>query len=831
MPLSGSAFWGVILPVGDRTNLIQNPSFERGTANWGTIQAGTIGTTSAFQQFGAWSGSVAPTSNGTTGALSPTFTAVNGVAYTASAYIKGANGIPYRFGVGDSAGASMVGSTTFTGGGTWQRYSFSWTEASGATRALAIKKDASADTSAFYIDGVQVEAGSLTTYIDGDQGGCLWLGARHSSQSMRSGTYRGGGSVVALADLGLKPNDTPGVGMPPQEVTAQSYALQPGAEYQRSRAAERPFNLTFSPIQGTTLQGLHVTRRTLINAFKPSLVAPQQPVRFWYTGGQGTVQIDAVYSSGLDFGNLDGPMAEDGAVRFIAEDPYWYATTQQGTSLSCRQDLGSANYIVARDIYGRWGTLGANGSTLQGVRLIEAIAMGTDQTIFIGGSWGTVAGTAYPHIASYIQSTNTFGTLLGGTIGGAGGGNSPVRDIAIAPDNTLYVTGNMQTAGGTAARIAKYTTAWGTLTNGTISAGGNALLYSPTGTLYVGGVFVSAGGTTAPNVALWANGSWGTLLGQTAGTVDAGVYAFAYTPSQILYFTGAFSKAGGTTATGIALWRNGTFGTLQGGGLGGASGTTGLSLGVAPDQRLYVGGNFGSAGGGSAQNVAVYNGVGFQPLGSGVGTLQAALTYTTKVLPLADGRVLVAGPGWSGSAGAISLIDNIAIWTGATYLPLDIDLKGAADPNAYIADALQTPGGTLYVCGSFSGTAQAPAVAQLVNAGMGEAYPTISTRNIGASNISLYQIANTFTGDYLFFNNLVLQPAEEVTITTTPGARSFTSSFRGNIFGYILGGSNIASFKLMPGTNYLSMFASSGSLATSIYWTPRSESIDGGTIF
>jgi hypothetical protein len=78
------AFWHIVVPTGrtDRNQAI-NPSFELGTAGCGTIQAGTVGTTSGAQAFGAWSGSVATTTNGTAGFMGPSFTAGNGTAYTA----------------------------------------------------------------------------------------------------------------------------------------------------------------------------------------------------------------------------------------------------------------------------------------------------------------------------------------------------------------------------------------------------------------------------------------------------------------------------------------------------------------------------------------------------------------------------------------------------------------------------------------------------------------------------------------------------------------------------------------------------------------------------
>lgn len=825
MPLSGSAFWGVVQPY-ERVNLITNPSFERGTAGWGTLQAGTIGTASDVAAFGAWSGSYAPTSNGTCGVRSPSFVLGNGSTYAISAYIRGIAGIPYRIAVADSSGLNFQGSTTFTGGGTTHRYSFNFAEPSGATRTLVIQKNADSSTGVLYIDGVQVELGGLTTYIDGDQDGCIWMGAPHVSASYRSGTYRGGGSVVALADLGLKPDEMLGVGMPPQEVTSQSFALDAGGEYLRSRAGERPFTLTFKPITGTTLQDFHLTRKTIGNTFKPNLTDPQQPIRFWYTGGQGTVQIDAVYAGGLELGDMTGPMAESGAVRFIAHDPYWSATTQHGTALAARTNIGSANNIAARDPYGRWGTLGqSNGSTTNS--LIRAVALGTDQTVYIGGAFSTVGGTLYPGgIGQYFPQTNTFGTFVGGTLD-----SNNIFALAVSPDNTLYIGGDQTTAGGTTSpAVSLWKNTFGTLTGGTIAgatATTRALLYSPTGTLYVGGDFNTAGGTTARFVARWANAVWGTLKGQAGGTVDTGVQAFAYDQRQTLYLGGSFTKAGGTTAACIASW-NEAFGTLLTG-VTNASSTQVIGMAVGPDQRLYVGGMFGSAGGGSVQHVAVWNGVGYGGLANGVGVTTTGAGVNT-ILPLADGRLLIAGLSWSGSASGRPVTDSMAIWNGYTYLPVDVTLYRTFAGGGIIYDAVQSPTGTLYIVGQFSGSTQAAAVAQIVNVGMAPAYPTLKTRNTGAGTARIFQFGNTLTGAMLYFD-LVLQPSEEVILRTVPGERSFTSSFRGNIFGNILGGSNIAGFRLLPGTNYISFYADTDNLLTSIYWTPRSDSIDGGTIY
>ena len=812
MPLGSTTFWACILPV-QKTNLVTNPSFEFGTAGWGTLQAGTIGTASNEQQFGAWSGSIAPTSNGTTGAVGPTFTAGNGTAYTFSAYVRGVNGVDYRLGVGDSNGANLVGSVNFTGGGTWHRYVGSWTEASGATRRMVVKKNADNNTGGFYIDGAMVEIGSLTTYVDGDQDGCYWLGAQHNSASIRSGTYRGGGSVVALADLGLKPDQMPGAGMAPQDVTTQSYAILPGAEYQRSRADQRTFTLSFQPILGTTMQGFHVTRRTILEAFDPDDVSPQQPIRFWYTGGQGTIQIDAVYAGGLELGDMNGPMAEEGAVKFLATDPYWYSPFQQGTALAPRVNLGSTNSIIWRDPIGKWGTLGANGTTVWAPSVGDALIFALAQlngSVFFGGHFGSVAGVGVTSIGYYANGA--LGSMPGG------GANNQVVALTTSASGTLYAGGIFTNMGGTAANyIAAWSGAWGTMIGGTITAnaafGVLALDVNQGGTLFVGGTFNGiTPGTTARNIARWFNGAWGTLDGQQGGTVNGEVDSITTGLDNRLYFGGAFTLAGGTTATGIAQW-NGSFGTMTTG-VDGAPDT----LVTMQDGRIAVIGAQFNAGGGSVWHTAAWNGVQFQPFGSGV------TGFPLTGFVRADNSLLVGG--LVTAANNVPVPTGGVVWNGATFVPMDVALPGITGGfNSFT----ETPDGTLYAGGYFFGTGRAASVTTIVNKGRAQTYPTVRFRNTSTGTARIYQLANTATGDAIYFN-LALLGGEQATLELTPGNRSFISSFRGNIFGNIMPGSNLATWVLQTGTNYVSLFADNDSLETSIYWPLRGWSIDTGTI-
>lgn len=811
MPLSGSAFWACLLPV-EKTNLVTNPSFERGTQGWGTLQAGTIGTTSAFQQFGAWSGSVAPTSNGTAGAIGPTFTAANGSAYTFSAYVRGQNGIPYRLAIGDSSGVNFVGSTTFTGGGTWHRYVGSYTEGAGATRRMVLTKNSDADTGAIYIDGAQVELGSLTTYLDGDQEGCYWLGQPHLYTSLRSGTSRAGGSVVALADLGLKPNETPGAGVPPMETLSQSFALDPGAEFLNQRASERPFTLTCTPLSGTTQQDYHRVRRNLIMALKPDTVEPQSPARLWYTGGLGTVQIDAVLDSGFGVGDRESPMTENVAIRFIAHDPYWYATTQQGTSLTGRVGIGSANNLVARDALGRWGTLGANGSTVDGE--VRALAY-SNGTVIIGGAFGSTAGTRSGALSFYSEASLAFGTF-GGTVENSTG----IRAVTVDADGTIYFGGGFSNISGLSNTrfVARYSGGFATITGGTT----NNQVYDfawQGGTLAIGGQFTGVSGTTTGGLALWTRSGYGST---SNGTINAQIFGVAVGLNRTIYvaFQATGANVAGTSANHIAQYF-GSWGTM-----GVGMDTTGAgnnTVTVGPNGVVYAGGEFQNAGGGTAVNVAQWNGVQWFAMGSGIGGDTAGVIVVNKMVADQNTGDVYAVTQAAANSGPLNFPDNMARWNGYRWLPLDVDLPGAG-----IDTILLTPARTMYIGGAFTGTAQVAGVAQIVNSGMADVYPIFKARNSSAGTITLYQLVNTLTGAGLYFD-LRLEIGEEVTLVTEPGNRSFTSSFRGNIFSSIIPGSNLADFALKAGTNYLSFFADSGSVAASVFWTPRGDSFDMGT--
>ncbi len=716
------------------------------------------------------------------------------------------------------ATGAWLGSTAFTTGGTWQRYSVSYTEASGGgNRFLIAYTETAATLLPFSVDGAQVEVGSVTTQIDGDEPGCYWLGAPHASQSARSGTYRGGGSVVALADLGLRVDQALGIGMMPLENTSLSFALTDGAEYQHTRAKERPFTLT-AYVGGTTQRDYHITRRTILNALKIDVVDPQQPLRLWYVGGEGTIAIDAVLDAGMEGAQKISQtgFGENAAIRFIAYDPYWHATTDEGTTLAARVSIGSANWIAKRAPNGQWGTLGAAGVTVN--NQVQCLAVGTDNTLFLSGIFTTVGGTSRPYLGQYDPTTNLFGTLAGGTA------NSFVRVIAVNSQGSLYIGGTFNQLGGTTVGYIGLWNGAAFSTFGSMSGDANTadgvktLAWNRYGTMFIGGDFTKANGTAAFYAALYGpGGPMGTLIGVSgASTITGNVYTMAVGLDDTLYIGGIFGSAGGTgQINNIAFWRSNALGRMG----SGADSVGVFSLATMPDGRIAVGGQHTYIGSVYAPGAAIWNGVQYQPMGSG-------LTNTTqvfKIRPMADGQMIVGGA--FTRSGSIALPDPETRWNGYTFLPLDIDLQNVGQINDVVVGYDQT----LYVAGSFTGTAQAAQVASLVNTGMADAYPVIKTRLAAASGTGrLYQILNTTLGVGIFLDYALL-PGEEITLITEPGKRSLQSSFMGNIFGRIIPGSNITALRLLPGTNTVSIFGDNDNLTTSIFWRARSQSADGGT--
>ena len=110
---------------------------------------------------------------------------------------------------------------------TWSMYGLAFSAANSTGRSTLQIRQNGAGAGTFYIDAVQVEAGTTwTTYCDGDQPGCEWDGKAHDSSSSRSAVSRAGGTVYDLYDdYGLVVEGYIGTGMAPRATSANGYSL------------------------------------------------------------------------------------------------------------------------------------------------------------------------------------------------------------------------------------------------------------------------------------------------------------------------------------------------------------------------------------------------------------------------------------------------------------------------------------------------------------------------------------------------------------------------------------------------------------------------------
>ncbi|MBK9119310.1 MAG: hypothetical protein IPM18_06855 [Phycisphaerales bacterium] len=222
-----------------------------------------------------------------------------------------------------------------------------------------------------------------------------------------------------------------------------------------------------------------------------------------------------------------------------------------------------------------------------------------------------------------------------------GGVDATVRSLAVFDDGTgpaLYVGGLLNHAGGLpCASIARWNgTDWAALDGGLSYSLGNSWVNTQVvfddgsgPALYVGGRFDQAGGQPANNIARWDGTAWAPLGAGIVGTlVNAEVNALAVFDDgsgPALYAAGEFDTAGGQPARNIARWNGTTWSAL----------TSSMTGGVIRALAVYDSGNgpalyaagsfFFSAAGGNAQNIARWNGFWWSPLGGGLDSFVTAL--------------------------------------------------------------------------------------------------------------------------------------------------------------------------------------------------------------
>lgn len=222
--------------------------------------------------------------------------------------------------------------------------------------------------------------------------------------------------------------------------------------------------------------------------------------------------------------------------------------------------------------------------------------------LIVGGYFTDADGFPANYIVGYNSNNGWFN--LGS---GMGGSQGQVMALNVYGGN-LIAAGFFTTAGGTTANhIAKWNgTSWSSLGSGigwiTYSLG------TYNGDLIAGGLFSSAGGISANSIAKWNGTSWSSL-GSGMGATPVG-YNYVFSLAEFngnLYAGGMYSTAGGVTANSIAMWDGSAWHSMNGGVQYGGSNVFAVNALSVYNNDLYASGIFSSAGGVGVAHIAKWH--------------------------------------------------------------------------------------------------------------------------------------------------------------------------------------------------------------------------------
>ena len=852
---AGTTFYHLVVPA-EKTNYIPNPSFERDAVvtsppwGWTATATGNLAfpyheTTSFGQRFGAVGVRLGYHEHvsGTVAITTGTLTLPASGTYTASCYVRGwtAGSIEAVITIGGhGAGTISDVGTTY-----WRRLSVTTGVPGTLTwvRVMVRRAGGAVGSAAVYLDAVQLEQGWLTTYVDGDQHGCVWLGAPHRSASYRPASVRSGGTMLPLVSLRAYVTGHAGVGMAPIANLAIDRFDRDGAMYQRSRSPERTITLT-ATIVGTSLRDLHWARRQLIDAVKPNATPYPQPLRLIYTGAGKELSLPVVYSGGLNVTAMD-VVSDTVSLQLTAYDPVWEEIGHQGTILNGWVGLGTVQGVVWRDPHGRWGTLPGPGGTPFDHAIIHHVNAGRTGTIVVCGLFTTVAGSTAHRIA--MLAGGSWGVLAGtnGSVGLSGG--TPYVSVWGGNQTDLFVGGRFWTiAAGPGTALAMWrgpvsgtNGTWMVISGlGTAStAGGSAIVYDIVP--YTGGTMLITGDfwATTPNGtsqgAAWMRnvcmppvlmpiaepipGLGGTRIVHQARRLG---------PHQFLML-GSFTGPGGTTggthiasliiADGTATW--GTYrwqpGTTLGGGI------------VTRSGEIYTA--VAASAAGSRGYFRVRRGGAIRLAGQGWGSAHQAppIPWGRPIIETRAGNIIML-------AGTLGALGRSMAWWPVQEYPYEQLLIAEYASGGWIPDLIvrtvllsgtmvpygltESPDGTMYVWGHLWFAGNRPAVYPLVNDASHDVYPTFMWRGGRVT-----AIINRTTGEGIY-GDLSIGHDDRAYIITDPTMPQVYSDRQGDMTSLLLPTSRLAGFRLMPGTNHVQIHAFSTIV---VWWTPRYWSNDG----
>lgn len=545
-------------------------------------------------------------------------------------------------------------------------------QANGST-ALWIRQNG-AGFSSVLLDAIQVEEAidtyDYSTYIDGDQPGCEFLGAAHDSASSRSAVSRAGGvlrdfSTYYSFDVGGMVE----TGNTPVEVNIDEYSTANGGNLDNIRTATRSFAY-IGVIRGSGWEDLHAKRQVLIEALAydayPKVDDKYQPIVLQYEGAAVIKQIQAHYVDGLrgKFSSSEPCVWERLALQFVSNDPFWYGLGNDSALLDLN-DEPTIRYLTGRIRgAGQWDDLGLTANpTANGT--IHAVCVASDHSVYFGGDFTGLDGVAgRDYIARYIPSTETWET-----VGAASQLNGIVYCIIEAPNGDIYVGGAFTDGAGDKDYISIWDgddwNALGQPVQGAaaITSVRDIQFDNNTDVIIVGEFSNWANIANADGIVRWdSSASSYTAVGAPAPGGAAIVYSVAIDTNNDYYFGGDFLNLGGVAAADyLGMWDGSAYSDV-----GGVTPNGAVYDLIFYNNELHLAGNFTDlAGLTGADYIARFNGYEFEALQTGL------QNYGVEMRVSPDNLLYVVGAFTSVSG--IANVESIVAWNGTSWIVPDID--------------------------------------------------------------------------------------------------------------------------------------------------------------
>ena len=800
--------WRLIKPK-PSSNYVKNPSAET-AGNFSSSGGATVTRSSTYQKYGLYSYRIQASGAG------------EGVDLDLSTLTNDEHFVSVRVRSPNPPVQAKLNSTTKNLAligridADWNLYgvSFAAGEANGATAVEVLTTEAGD----FNVDGVQVEPEGLTTYIDGTQEGCLWIGTAHASRSERSGESRAGGELKDFwREYNFHVQRVIGAGSTSKDISIDSYALLPGGELNNTKVQSRTFSIVGKFIADTE-EELYKSRQALRKELALDTYDGSQPFRLRFGGATVQKEIAGFYQNGLEgdlavfYGDIEvddnKPLrrtryTENASIQFLSPDPYWY---EVGESASLLDTNDSATFrIVAGRLKstGQWDNLGppsASGTYVQ----IWAVAE-DDTYVYFGGEFTNFNNIANAdNIVRWHKRDKVWSALGGGL-------NDAVRAIAVAPNGDVYIGGEFTNAGGELA--ADYLTRWdGSNYNavGTPNTGSasitivRALVFDHAGILFVGGNFINwANIADADYIVGWDGSSYNAL-----SPLDSEVRALAVGLDNTLYIGGIFTFY----ANRFASWNGSSLSSI------GSLNNSVETIAVAPDGKVYLGGGFTSP----ETRIAYYNGTSIVGMGSGAN----GIVYEIAIGD--DGTAWVFGH-FTEIGGLNVLSTQMARWNGSSYSHTDLFIENG--PSVFSAvignpDPIVKQNYDIWIGHSIERSGTYGGLVTLTNKGSVAVFPKIIYERSGGTSAIIKTLKNRRTGRELLFNYSLLD-GETLTIDLSPLNKSIVSNFSGSRLDAILINSDFGTWSLLPDNNDITSFIEeSGSPTITAYMLWR-DAFDG----